>query len=115
MKDKNLILMTAIANWCFTNNSKTFTCFFDYSAHVDNFNVRLYSGGWGDNCEKTLDLTFLDSNRSIKTLASTIDSMNKFKLEHDEFFSKNAIHERRELKKKEKIARIKRQLALLEA
>lgn len=106
--------MIEISAWCLKNNSKDFHCFFNYSGHVNGFNVRIFSGGWGENCEKELELDFCRADWSEERLKEVLVKMDRFKKEHEEFFSKESVEERKAKKKAEKVARLKRELKALE-
>jgi hypothetical protein len=39
-------LIEEVSRWCLLNSSATFSCFYEYSAHVGSFEVAIYPYGW---------------------------------------------------------------------
>lgn len=112
MNNETLKMAKQISDWCLDNNSKAFTCFFNFSGHVNLISVRMRSGGY-DNCHKEKDLDAY--TEAGETPDGFLNEMKEFKAEHDAWFSPEAVAEQEEAGKVKRIASIKAELATLEA
>lgn len=49
-------LVEKLTRWCLYNSSSTFSCFFDYQAHVQHMRIYIHQDGW--KAGRTPDLSF---------------------------------------------------------
>lgn len=117
MKKDILEIVKKISAWCFEHNSKTFTCDFEFSAHVNWIEVEIISGGY-DTPRDSLKIKdgYLQTNKewSLKEASEFFEDMILFKKEHDEWFSDENLAKQEEIKKQDRIIRIKSELQKLE-
>ena len=116
MKSDVLEIVKNISVWCFENHSKTFTCVFNLTGHVDWIEVELISGGY-DTPRVRFDKTEVQLGESytINELTVLFEDIKDFKEEHDAWFSEENLKKQEEDKKHQKIKRLKEQLERLES
>ena len=104
---------------CVNLNGEHFTCFLEYSGHVNNWKIHTNNDGYSTNKESNVYKDFYvrpdfsSAARSIETVNGMIDKLNKLKLESDGRWSeenqaaqKAKIKERRIKLAREKLAKL---------
>lgn len=111
MKNAENELILEITKMCLEYNCDTLTMFCEYCAHVNQFQLRVFMGGWKGSADpsysKDVYLYTWDSNQ---LLTRTIGELKQIKEEHDTLYAPEYIDSTRERERLDKIEALQRQI-----
>jgi hypothetical protein len=106
---------------CINLNSEHFTCFFEFSGHIQQWEIKVYQDGYHTSTSSKLDEKryvrpfWASADQSIEDITEIVDCLNEMKSESDEKWSpKNQALAKSEAKER-KINAARKHLASLEA